>query len=333
MQRFFPAQAARAMPAALAAALLLAAPARAQDPPAPQRIAANVVAGGVDLSGLTAAEATAKLKAELAPKLSGKVVVRIAGRRFEFDGAKAALAVTAQPPAPQAGGVAPGASIPIVVTHAHIPVKDFAVGVAKAIYRPGRDASVRIGLRHQQLRRAKLGVGVDVTALAAKVDSVLDDPAAPRVVSQRVRKLYPAVNADDLRRQYGTIVTVDKATFKLRLFKGLKLRKSYSVAVGQPAYPTPTGRFSITNKQVDPVWSVPNSPWAGELGGSTVAGGSAANPLKARWMGITNGVGIHGTGEDWSIGSRASHGCIRMHVWDVKDLYPRVPVGAVVLIR
>ena len=241
--------------------------------------------------------------------------------------------MTAQPPAPQAGGVAPGASIPIVVTHAHIPVKDFAVGVASAIYRPGRDATVRIGLRHQQLRRAKLGVGVDVTALAAKVDAVLDDPAAPRIVSQRVRKLYPAVNADDLRRQYGTIVTVDKATFKLRLFKGLKLRKSYSVAVGQPAYPTPTGRFTITNKQIDPVWSVPNSPWAGELGGSTVAGGSAANPLKARWMGITNGVGIHGTGEDWSIGSRASHGCIRMHVWDVKDLYPRVPVGAVVLIR
>ena len=37
-------------------------------------------------------------------------------------------------------------------------------------------------------------------------------------------------------------------------------------------------------------------------------------------MGIVNGVGIHGTGEDWSIGSRASHGCIRMHVSDVIDL-------------
>ena len=57
------------------------------------------------------------------------------------------------------------------------------------------------------------------------------------------------------------------------------------------------------------------------------------NPLKARWMGIVNGVGIHGTGEDWSIGSRASHGCIRMHVSDVIDLFPRVPVGSPVLIR
>ena len=81
------------------------------------------------------------------------------------------------------------------------------------------------------------------------------------------------------------------------------------------------------------MWSVPNSPWAGELPGTTVAGGCAANPLKARWMGIADGVGIHGTGEDYSIGSRASHGCIRMHVSDVIDLYPRVPVGTPVLIR
>jgi len=49
-------------------------------------------------------------------------------------------------------------------------------------------------------------------------------------------------------------------------------------------------------------------------------------------MGIANGVGIHGTGEDGSIGTRASHGCIRMHVSDVIRLYKRVPVGTPVLI-
>ena len=50
-------------------------------------------------------------------------------------------------------------------------------------------------------------------------------------------------------------------------------------------------------------------------------------------MGLAGGVGIHGTGEDYSIGSRASHGCIRMHVADVKDLFRRVPVGTPVLIK
>jgi lipoprotein-anchoring transpeptidase ErfK/SrfK len=44
-------------------------------------------------------------------------------------------------------------------------------------------------------------------------------------------------------------------------------------------------------------------------------------------------VGIHGTDAEGSIGSRASHGCIRMRVDDVIDLYPRVPVGSTVLIR
>jgi lipoprotein-anchoring transpeptidase ErfK/SrfK len=64
-----------------------------------------------------------------------------------------------------------------------------------------------------------------------------------------------------------------------------------------------------------------------------VPGGSATNPLKARWLGIVDGVGIHGTGAEYSIGSRASHGCIRMRVADVIALYPRVPIGTPVYIK
>ena len=91
-----------------------------------------------------------------------------------------------------------------------------------------------------------------------------------------------------------------------------------------PQYPTPTGLYSIQNKQVDPVWSVPNSDWAGELAGTVVQGGTDANPLKSRWMGVTDGVGFHGTSEVDSLGSAASHGCIRMDVPDVEDLYDQV---------
>jgi len=49
-------------------------------------------------------------------------------------------------------------------------------------------------------------------------------------------------------------------------------------------------------------------------------------------MGIAGGVGIHGTGEGYSIGTRASHGCIRMHVSDVVELFGRVSIGTPVLI-
>ena len=84
---------------------------------------------------------------------------------------------------------------------------------------------------------------------------------------------------------------------------------------------------------MNPAWTAPDSPWAGAYRNEVVPGGRADNPLKARWMGIVGGVGIHGTGAPGSIGSRASHGCIRMTVPDVIDLYPRVPVGTPVLIR
>ena len=205
--------------------------------------------------------------------------------------------------------------------------------IAKQVGKPARDAKIKITLRHIYRQRSRPGRGLDVAAAAKAIDAAIDDPAAPRVLHQPLTRLRAKVNANDLARVYNTVITIDKAHFKLRLFKGLKFRKSYGVAVGQPAYPTPSGRFAIQNKQVNPVWSVPNSPWAGELQGTTVDGGSAANPLKARWMGIANGVGIHGTGEDYSIGTRASHGCIRMHVPDVIDLFKRVPVGTPVLIQ
>jgi lipoprotein-anchoring transpeptidase ErfK/SrfK len=63
-----------------------------------------------------------------------------------------------------------------------------------------------------------------------------------------------------------------------------------------------------------------------------ISGDDPSNPIKARWMGIYDGVGVHGTSDDASIGSRASHGCIRMHVPDVEELYDQVPVGAPIYI-
>ena len=100
-----------------------------------------------------------------------------------------------------------------------------------------------------------------------------------------------------------------------------------------PGHATPTGRYQIANRAVDPAWTAPDKPWAGAYRNEVVAGGSAENPLKARWLGIVNGVGIHGTDATWSLGTAASHGCIRMSVPAVKALYPRLPVGALVMIK
>lgn len=145
-----------------------------------------------------------------------------------------------------------------------------------------------------------------------------------------VKAVDPKVSRDDLRKAPSIIVV--KSKFKAYFYHGTKKVKSYDVAIGQSAYPTPEGLFAINGKQVNPVWSVPNSAWAGELAGSTIAGGTAANPLVARWMGITDGVGFHGTREEGSVGSAASHGCLRMRPSDIIEWYPKVPEGTPVLI-
>ena len=94
---------------------------------------------------------------------------------------------------------------------------------------------------------------------------------------------------------------------------------------------TPAGLYQIQNKVIDPSWDVPDSAWAGPLAGQVIPPGPE-DPLKARWMGLWNGAGIHGTDEVDSIGHAFSHGCVRMLIPDAIDLYNRVQVGTPVYI-
>jgi lipoprotein-anchoring transpeptidase ErfK/SrfK len=327
----------RALPVLLAAALAASLPAAASAAKVkadPTNVPAGVTAGGVDLSGLTLVDAQAKLDATIGVKVNADLVLGAAGKPWTLKMADAKLKFDSLTTAKRAiRAKAPG-DVGLKLSHSKVAVRAFVASVAGKVAKAPKDARVKITLTHIYRTRATHGRALYSTGVARQIDKALDDGVnAPRTLHTTLKKTSPAVNANDLVKKYNTIITVDKAHFKLRLFKNLKFKKAYGVAVGQPAYPTPTGLFAIQNKQVDPVWSVPNSPWAGELQGTTVEGGSAANPLKSRWMGIVNGVGIHGTGEDYSIGSAASHGCIRMHVPDVKDLFSRTPVGTPVLIK
>jgi L,D-transpeptidase catalytic domain/Putative peptidoglycan binding domain len=316
--------------------LVLAAPAAAQTPPPEQRIAPGVKAGGLDVGNLTVGEAAVKLQQTYGPKLYNPVSVHVAGRIFRLapkqSGLKFDTVLTAKR-AYYAGRTNPAADVPLATSVDKARVRAFARRVGREVHLAPRDATIRITLRHIFRRKSVTGRSLDVKALRATIVGTLANATASHILRPSRKILKARVNSNDLARAYGTVVTIDRAHFKLRLFKRLKFSKSYGVAVGQPAYPTPTGRFQISNKQVNPAWTAPNSPWAGELAGTTTPGGSASNPLRARWMGIANGVGIHGTSQEYSIGSRASHGCIRMRVADVIDLYPRVPVGTPVLIR
>lgn len=323
------------------------APASATPPAAGERIAAGVYAASVPVSGLTIEEAAAKLDATYGARLKKGVSVKRAGRLFrmsakqahvKFDAlrtAKRALfagrELAGTPPVP---GAAPArADVPLAVDLSQSAVRRFAGRVDRGLSRSPRDSKLRITLRKVYVTHSRAGRDIDHVALAKGVGAAFADPRLVRVFRPKLIKIKAKVSSLEVRKRARTVITIQQNTFTLRLFKDFHVARTYKVAVGQPGYPTPRGLFAIQSKQVNPTWSVPNSPWAGELAGTSVGGGSAANPLKARWMGISGSVGIHGTGQDYSIGSRASHGCIRMHVSDVIALYSRVPLGTPVLIR
>ena len=322
---------------AAAAMLLAAGPAHAIPPLPGEQIAPGVTAAGVELSGMTIEQAELRLD-QLRPRLeNGSVTVTAADLRFRLRTEDADVSLDANRTARRAlyaGRAANGAPVEVdlAVKKSQKAVNRFTAKIDKRLGRRARNSRVIITTRRVKVTHSRTGRGIDPRRLARKIGEALVDPRISRVFKAKLRRIKPKINAFDARKSARTVITIDQSSFKLRLFKNFKVVKTYGVAVGQSQYPTPTGRFAIQSKQVNPVWSVPNSPWAGELGGSTVGGGSAANPLKARWMGVSGSIGIHGTGEGGSIGTRASHGCIRMHVPDVIALFQRVSVGTQVLI-
>ena len=311
--------------------------------PAPT-IGPGVRAGGVSVEGLTVDQAAARVSSALGPRMRAPITVRVAGRRFRVRPRHLGFRLDAGRTARRAlkadrarGPVDPRiveiVDVPVAIIFSRKRLRRYVSGLGRRLYVAPRNASLRITVRRMVRRRSYGGRKLVEYRLRSSIGRVLRNPRARRSVTARRRRLRATVTYRGLARRYPTVVTIDRGGFRLRLFKRLRYDRSYPIAVGAAGHETPTGLFQIRTKQVNPAWHAPNRPWAGSYAGRTVPGGAPDNPLKARWLGIANGVGIHGTAEPWSIGSRASHGCIRMRVPDVIDLYPRVPVGTPTLIR
>jgi hypothetical protein len=309
------------------------------EPPLEQRqiIAEGVKAGGIDLGGQSVEQASQTLELALRPLVERDVLVRSAGKEFTLSKDEAEVRFNPLRTAKRAyyagRDKGPGTEVDLALRHSEDRVAAFADRVDAEVSRKPRNASVRITLTQLFLRKGKAGRTINEHELARSIDKLLQDPAAPREVRAKLNPDRPEVRTSDMRRRYRTVITVDFDHLVLRLFKRLRHDRTYDIALGRAGFDTPKGLFSIQSKQVNPAWHVPNSAWAGSLAGQTIPGGAANNPLKARWLGVNGSVGIHGTAEEWTMRTRASHGCIRMRVADVIELYPRVPVGTPVLIK
>lgn len=213
-------------------------------------------------------------------------------------------------------------------------VDEFVERVAKGLDRDARNADIAWRDGKLDRTRALPGIETQRDELAATVLARMKDPSAKRTVEVPVKVTErPDRTYEDLAKRYPTVIAVDRDAKRLRLYRNLQLEHKYRIAVGKAGHETDPGRYEIQSMQVDPAWHAPDSEWAGELAGQTIPPGDPRNPLEARWMGFHDGQGIHGTSDIDSLGETASHGCIRMSVSDVKELYAEVGKGTPVFVQ
>jgi lipoprotein-anchoring transpeptidase ErfK/SrfK len=310
-------------------------------------ISRGVRVGYVAVGGLTPAEARRKLT-RVYRKLGQPVIVRSGSQRFRLAPRHAGLVVHLDEAVSRAlarsrrgwflartfrdiTGLDARRDVTLRVTFSRIAVSGFAARVERAVERPPRAAKVIPRAGGLFVASARHGLEVDRARLRRAIERALRDAAVARHIRVPARRISPKVTVADLSHRVPAYITVDRSRFQLRLYERLKLARMYRVSVGQIGYETPSGLYRIQNKAVNPTWSVPHSAWTGSLAGAVIPPGPS-NPLKARWLGIYGGAGIHGTDQAWSLGSPASHGCIRMAIPDVIDLYDRVEVGTPIYI-
>ena len=294
----------------------------APPPNAPAPIAFGVTVGGVRVGGLM-------------PYQARKAVVRayVEPLQLVIDDAHTVTlpphALAAKPNFDKAVRRArfarPGAIVPLDVAVSQARVRGYVDRLGNRIDREARDA--RIVLQ-----------GVRPRAIEAQDGRHLKRLASGRTIRTAlatnsrlpIRLRYEITRPEVRSAKLDEAIVIERSSNKLLYFDNAKYVRSFGVATGQSAYPTPLGDYEIVNLQRDPWWYPPPSPWAKD---SDPVPPGPGNPLGTRWMGLSAPyVGIHGTPDAASIGYSASHGCIRMRIPDAEWLFQHVKIGTPVFI-
>lgn len=313
-------------------------------------IAKGVTIAGVSVGGLSEADARTKIQRKLISELNKPVRIHSGSHHWKLSARQAGITVDAENMVSQAVEASRKGSIftrtvrglfgghvnrnvPLVLGYSHGAIRKLTAQIRTAVNRAPRDATVTPGPGGLEQVPSVVGLTVENRKLGARINHALAATGSARSISVPARPVKPAVTTAQLAEKYPAYIVVNRGSFKLDFYEHLKLAKSYEVAVGMEGLETPAGLHHIEWEQVDPPWYVPKKAWAGSLAGTVVPPGPN-DPLKARFMSIEGGAGIHGIdpSEYGSIGHDASHGCVRMRIPDVIALYEKSPVGTPVYI-
>jgi len=307
------------------------------------RILPGITIDGVAVGEMTRTQAIKAVSEKIQETLSSHLAIQAGGKEWDRTLADLGLSADVESPVDEALDLSASyswvsrtyrrlANKPIVrsfevsYTLGQDPLEQFAGQVEEALAVAPRSASYQLVGGKVRTVRAKSG-----RALRPRLSlDLLRDAITQRLpaVELPVRTVRPKVTNEKV----GKAIIVDLSSNTITLLDAFKSVKSYRVATAMRGYLTPPGSWHVIGKVMNPTWHNP-APDTWGKGEPLVIPPGPNNPLGTRALYLdAPGIRIHGTPADYSIGTYASHGCIRMHIPESEALYPLVPVGTPVFI-
>jgi lipoprotein-anchoring transpeptidase ErfK/SrfK len=287
----------------------------------PQVIADGVTVSGVDVGGMTSAQAYAAVSDSFARP----VLLVVPRHRLAVAPARIGAMAAVRGAVARALTAPADSELKLRVIVSRRGAQRYLGAVAQRFDRAPVDAALVLRNLRPRVTGEQPGRSLRQSRAMNAIFTALVTNTRPDVKLQ-FAPLKPRVT----RASFGPVIVIRRGSNRLYLYDGMRLERTFGVATGQSSYPTPLGRWNIVVRWRNPWWYPPNSAWA--KGEKPIPPGPG-NPLGTRWMGLSaSGVGIHGTPDDASIGYSASHGCIRMHISDAEWLFNHVTIGTTVFI-
>ncbi|HET6714582.1 MAG TPA: L,D-transpeptidase/peptidoglycan binding protein [Actinomycetota bacterium] len=308
------------------------------------RILPGVTVGGVDVGGMTKAEAVQAVRAASAVALQRQVELRARGRSWQVTLEELGQRSNAVGAVNRALGLSESMGTfsrfwhrfnddpigqEVELTFSGDGRVDVVLGrIARDVAVKPVNADVTYDDGEVRFVKPKPGRALDFVEARASVRAALKAGGASEV-SLPVLKVSPKVTEKTMPRTI--VVRVDEN--KLYLYDGFDVVRTWAVATAMPGWTTPQGDWNLYRKAVNPTWYNPAlDSWGADLPAVVPGGPSAPMGTRALYITAPGLIRIHGTPADSSIGTYASHGCIRMHNWEVEELYPMVDVGTRVIV-
>ncbi len=314
------------------------------DRSAASKIMPGVAIDGVDVGGMTREDAIRAVSQKADTRLSSGLDVQVAGGSWHVTPSSLGMHADVEGAVDRAFAVADSMSmlsriyhritgkpvaseVPLGYTQNETAVTAFVQEAYQAVQESPVNAAIKLVNDQLVVRHAKSGQTIKVALASKRILGALQRQVA--VVDLPVVPVDPEVTSASL----GRTIVIDLSDDTLTLYDGLKIEKEYPVATAMPGYTTPVGTWKVVNKVENPTWYNP-APDGWGAGEPLVIPPGPGNPLGTRALYLNApDIRIHGTYASSSVGTHASHGCIRMFISDSEELYPLIPIGTKVLIK